>query len=335
MILSRGSRVIVSVLDWGLGHAGRSSVIVRTLVARGCKVTLAGSGRSLSLLSSEFPDLDVEPLRSFSPRLGGMRWLWVEVMLQVPSFLWSVFREYCETQAIVRRLSPDLIVSDNRYGVWSRSCASVFVTHQLHPHVSPGAPRWVERCVSSILCRLVRRFDACLVPDVRIGGLSGDMSLPIPKGLRVHCIGLLSRLALAAGASVGTVDFLGIASGPEPQRSEFVAYLISRFEGLGGRRVVVCGGAAEKPYVSAGGVEVVPMADAATLGGLMLAAGHIVCRSGYTTILDLAALGVLDSRVEFIPTTGQAEQVYLARRFAEGLLSEPLSRACGWLSGRR
>lgn len=335
MILSRGSRVIVSVLDWGLGHAGRSSVIVRTLVARGCRVTLAGSGRSLSLLSSEFPDLDVEPLRSFSPRLGRVRRLWVEVLLQVPSFLWSIFREHRETQALVRSLSPDLIVSDNRYGVWSRSCASVFVTHQLHPHVSPGAPRWVERCVSSILCRFVSRFDACLVPDVRLGGLSGDMSLPIPQGMRVHCVGLLSRLALAEGASVGAVDFLGIASGPEPQRSEFVAYLVSRFEGLGGRRVVVCGVADGKPHVSAGGVEVVPMADAATLSGLMLGAGHIVCRSGYTTVLDLAALGVLDSRVEFIPTAGQAEQVYLARRLADGLLADPLSRACGWLSGRR
>lgn len=235
----------------------------------------------------------------------------------------------------MRHLSPDLIVSDNRYGVWSRSCASVFVTHQIHPHVSPGAPRWVERCVSSILCRLVRRFDACLVPDVRLGGLSGDMSLPIPNGLRVHCIGLLSRLALAVEESVGAVDFLGIASGPEPQRSEFVAYLVSRFDGLGGRRVVVCGGAEGEPYVSAGGVEVFPMADAATLRGLMLAAGHIVCRSGYTTVLDLAALGVLDSRVEFIPTAGQAEQVYLAHRLAEGHLSDYLSRACGWFSVRR
>lgn len=295
---------------------------------------MAGSGRSLSLLSSEYPDLDVVPLRSFSPRLGAARRLWVEIMLQVPSLLWSIFREHRETQAIVRRLKPDLIVSDNRYGVWSRSCVSVFITHQIHPHVSPGAPRWVERCVSSVLCLLVRRFDACLVPDVRLGGMSGDMSLPVPRGLRVHCVGLLSRLALAGGSREGPVAFLGIASGPEPQRSEFVAYLVSRFEGCAGRRVVVCGGADEKPYVSAGGVEVVPMADADTLCGLMLSAGHIVCRSGYTTVMDLASLGVLDSRVEFIPTAGQAEQVYLARRFEDGALSGTLTRACGWLSGR-
>lgn len=254
-------------------------------------------------------------------------------MLQVPSFLWSIFREHRETRAIVRRLKPDLIVSDNRYGVRSRSCVSVFITHQLHPHVSPGAPRWVERIVSFVLCLLVRRFDACLVPDVRLGGLSGDMSLPAPRGMRVHCVGLLSRLSLAGEAGVGVVDFLGIASGPEPQRVEFVAYLISRFGGLGGRRVVVCGCAEGVAYVSARGVEVVPMADAATLRGLIRAAGHIVCRSGYTTVLDLAALGVLDSRVEFVPTAGQAEQVYLARRFAEGLLSESLTQACGWFSG--
>lgn len=334
MILSRGTRVVVSVLDWGLGHAGRSSVIVRTLVSRGCRVTLAGSGRSLAMLASEFPELEVVPLRSFSPRLGAIRWLWVEILLQLPSFIWSVFREYRDTQALVRRVNPDLIVSDNRYGVWSHRCVSVFVTHQLRPHVAPGAPRWVERSVSSVLCRFVRNFDCCLVPDVRLGGLSGDLSSPVPHGMRVHCVGLLSRLALAKVSDVGTVAYLGIASGPEPQRSAFVSYLVARFDGLDGRRVVVSGGAFENAYVSAHGVEVLPMADAETLRALVLAAGRIVCRSGYTTVLDFAALGVLDGRVEFIPTEGQAEQVYLAGRFASGSLSASLSSPCGWLRGQ-
>lgn len=331
MILSRDSRVLVSVLDWGLGHAGRSSVVVRTLLRRGCKVTLAGSGKSLDLLASEFPDLEVVSLRSFSPRLGGMRCLWMEVLLQVPSFLWSILREHRETVSLVRRLSPDLIVSDNRYGVWSRSCASVFMTHQLHPHVAPGAPKWVERCVSAVLCLMVKRFDACLVPDVRIGGLSGDMSSPAPAGVPFHCVGLLSRLSFATGARVGRVDWLGVASGPEPQRSRFISYLVRRFGALGGRRVVVCGGPSPVVCGAEAGVEVVTLADAGVMRGLLLSAEHVVCRSGYTTVMDLAALGLLDGRVEFIPTDGQAEQVYLAQRLANGLPTEIKSGTSGWL----
>lgn len=243
-------------------------------------------------------------------------------MVQVPVFLWSIMREHWLTRGLVRRLKPDLIVSDNRYGVWSPHCASVFITHQLHPHVAPGAPKWVERFVSRVLCLMVRRFDACLVPDVRLGGLSGDMSWPVPRGMRVHCVGLLSRLLHIEAERVGAVDHLGIASGPEPQRSAFVASLIEKFGRLEGRRVVVCGGADVEQHTTGFGVEIVPMASAQLLKGLMLAARHITCRSGYTTVMDLAALGILDERVELIPTPGQAEQEYLANRVANGLTNE-------------
>ncbi|MCU0350857.1 MAG: glycosyltransferase, partial [Flavobacterium sp.] len=38
----------------------------------------------------------------------------------------------------------------------------------------------------------------------------------------------------------------------------------------------------------------------------------IVCRSGYTTVMDLAHLG---KKAFFIPTPGQYEQEYLARKY--------------------
>ena len=40
----------------------------------------------------------------------------------------------------------------------------------------------------------------------------------------------------------------------------------------------------------------------------------IICRSGYTTIMDLAKLNKL---AFFIPTPGQFEQEYLAKRFMD------------------
>jgi UDP-N-acetylglucosamine:LPS N-acetylglucosamine transferase len=46
----------------------------------------------------------------------------------------------------------------------------------------------------------------------------------------------------------------------------------------------------------------------AQLAGVLKSAGHIVCRSGYSTIMDLHALGC---RAEFIATPGQTEQEYL------------------------
>jgi UDP-N-acetylglucosamine:LPS N-acetylglucosamine transferase len=46
----------------------------------------------------------------------------------------------------------------------------------------------------------------------------------------------------------------------------------------------------------------------------------VICRSGYTTIMDLAKLG---KKAFFIPTPGQYEQEYLAKRFhRDGMVSQ-------------
>ncbi|HWB93850.1 MAG TPA: hypothetical protein VG605_18450, partial [Puia sp.] len=41
-------------------------------------------------------------------------------------------REKRWLKAFLHRERPDLIISDNRYGLWSRDVFCVFVTHQLH-----------------------------------------------------------------------------------------------------------------------------------------------------------------------------------------------------------
>ena len=64
--------------------------------------------------------------------------------------------------------------------------------------------------------------------------------------------------------------------------------------------------------------------DDAELAEVLRHAKHIIARSGYSTIMDLAALGLLNSKIknriskiELIPTPGHPEQEYLAARFAE------------------
>lgn len=312
MKLTRGSRVLVSALDWGLGHASRTSAIVSTLRSRGCTLTLAGSGRSLALLRADHPDLPALGLTSFSPRLSRGKRQWVKIGLQVPMFLWRILTEHWRTRRIVDSLAPDLIVSDNRYGVWDKRCRNVLVCHQLRPKVGEGGPAWVERLVSAVLRRLMEKFDAVLVPDIRIGGLSGSLSAAGAQGLRAHCIGLPSRLPMATAEEEPAIEWLGIVSGPEPQRSLFEAELARRLGGETGRRVIVCGrqpGLGDET-VDANGVEMVSHATASRLRGLIEAARYIVCRSGYSTIMDLTALG---RRAVLIPTPGQAEQEYLAR----------------------
>lgn len=342
MLLSRKGRVLVTALDWGLGHATRTSAMVDVLRRRGCHVIFAGSGRSLALLRGQHPDLEWVPLTSFSPRLSGSSCQWLTIGMQVPWFFICMVQEWWQTQRIVRKLGIDLIISDNRYGVRSRECASVLVTHQLRPRVAPGAPAWLNNAMAWGLGKLTAMFDGCLVPDVRLstnggggaslcGALCWPLSQRLHGGIRAHRIGALSRLrgrglnyyeTENVGNKDEAIDWLAVVSGPEPQRGILVQRVVETLEGLPqGRKVVVCGniGGTSRERETEG-VEIVAYAEAEELARMLRGSRHIVCRSGYSTMLDLEALGILGTRhIVLIPTPGQAEQVYLAEHLAENV----------------
>ena len=56
---------------------------------------------------------------------------------------------------------------------------------------------------------------------------------------------------------------------------------------------------------------IVPYIKDEELANAMCGAKHLIARSGYSTIMDMDALGMLQ-KVELIPTSGQPEQEYLA-----------------------
>ena len=61
----RNQTVIVSPLDWGLGHATRCIPIIQELIRTGNKCIIASSGRSLELLKQEFPTLVHEQIPEY------------------------------------------------------------------------------------------------------------------------------------------------------------------------------------------------------------------------------------------------------------------------------
>ena len=48
-----GRSVLVTVLDWGLGHATRCIPVIRALLSERHEVFIGGSGSSLALLCEE------------------------------------------------------------------------------------------------------------------------------------------------------------------------------------------------------------------------------------------------------------------------------------------
>lgn len=49
--------ILIAPLNWGLGHATRSTPVIRKLKSDGHHLILASDGKALELLQKEFPDL--------------------------------------------------------------------------------------------------------------------------------------------------------------------------------------------------------------------------------------------------------------------------------------
>ena len=110
-----------------------------------------------------------------------------------------------------------------------------------------------------------------------------------------------------------------ILSGPEPQRGILEEKLKKEILGFKGKTIFIKG-IVEKDQKKdeIGDVTYYNFMNSRQLEQTFNESETILCRSGYTTIMDLVKLG---KKAFFIPTPGQYEQEYLAEKFKkEGLV---------------
>lgn len=311
----RNARILVAPLDWGLGHAARCVPIITALLERGAVPVIAADGGPLALLRREFPDLEHVRLPGLMIRYGrGRSQLW-RMALQFPAMVQQVQAERRAFDRLRPSLRLDAVISDQRFGVRADDLPSVLITHQVFPFtpLAQGALRKVN-------LRHIERFDRCWVMDLpEAPGLAGELSHPAPRSrgtalpANARYIGALSRLGATTGNEAQAHTVVAVISGPEPQRTLFERELLGQLQRTPGNHVLVRGVpqlAQEVGEERIGNVRVLPHADAPQLAGLLRNAQLIVSRSGYTTLMDLAALGLT---AVIVPTPGQQEQEYLGR----------------------
>lgn len=315
-------RVLLAPLDWGLGHATRCIPIVEELIRQQFTVVLAGNGESLLLLQQEFPALKSFSLPAYKPVYTTSSSLVWKMATQVPKFLRAIVREQAAVDQIAEEEKIDIILSDNRYGCWSTRTKNIFMTHQVQI-LMPGGLRWMSGLVNWVNRKAIRKFDRCWVPDTAgDNNLSGKLSIPFEHP--IDFIGPLSRLKPVTAAKK-KYDLLILLSGPEPQRSVLEKLLAHQLRDLNTSRIAVIRGtrsARTIPYPSH--IMVVDLASTDAVREIMAGAEVIIARSGYSTVMDLAALR---KKAIFIPTPGQTEQEYLAERMkARGIALFVLQR---------
>lgn len=308
-------RILVTPLDWGLGHATRCIPVIRKLLNRSCEVMIAGSGASLLLLQKEFPQLTFFSLSPYAPKYPATDSMVWTMAMQLPKFLQTIRHEHDEVDALITQQKIDLVISDNRYGCWTTKVPCIFMTHQSNI-LMPKRFGWLAPVVRKLNQRIMNRFSGCWIPDYPgEDSMAGDLisfERTIQKN-HIRYIGLLSRFTSPVKRD-SKYDLLCIFSGPEPQRTMLENLVVRQLKTFSGRVLIVRGlmGDINIPLHTNAVVHDFMTSD--DLQEAIESSEIILTRSGFSTVMDLNRLS---ARAIFIPTPGQTEQEYLAKKIAE------------------
>lgn len=307
-------KVLVAPLDWGLGHTTRCIPIIKKLLDRNVEVVLAGNKTQQSIFSAEFPGCVFLSLEGYNITYARKKQHFAsKIISQLPKLVHAVRNEHRWLKEIVGTHKINGVISDNRFGLHHSEIPSVLITHQLN--IKTGAGFWADALARYMNYYRIGKFTQCWIPDFKgtpnlAGALSHPKKMP---GIPVVYIGALSRMAKKKNEDTGN-DLLFIISGPEPQRSIFEDLVFEQLSAGNDGVVVVRGLPDSKELPKANNTRVYNHLSKTELADKIAGAGLVICRSGYTSVMDINAM---KARAVFIPTPGQAEQEYLGRYLHE------------------
>lgn len=305
-------RILLAPLDWGLGHTSRCVPLIRFLKGLGHEPILAGNEEQRSYYEQEFPGIRQLPLEGYNityARSGSG--FAARIARQVPGIVRTVRREHEWLLRTAQKEKIEGIISDNRYGLYHPSVPSVIMTHQLQVRTGLGAG--ADGLFRRLHYRFLEKFGRCWVVDTEEApGLSGTLAHParLPR-MPLSYLGWLSHLDVpAVTGREPDYDLLVLLSGPEPQRGMLSDMIWKQLDNTTLRVCFVEGSRQAPQREGHDRLHWHRRVGSASLQELLAASALVLCRSGYSTVMDLAAFG---KKGIFIPTPGQTEQEYLAR----------------------
>jgi len=304
-------KILIAPLDWGLGHTTRCVTIVKLLQDKGFFIIVACNAVQKQLLEKEFKNIEFLDLKGYnitysrSPNLFPLK-----LIAQLPKIVYSIFSEHRWLQKTIEKHKIDLVISDNRYGLYTTKVPCVFITHQLTIKAPFG---WLENLLQLINYSYINRFTQCWVPDYAgdkniAGLLSHPKEMPT---IPVHYIGPLARFKKDDNAIV-RYHYCIILSGPEPQRTILEDIILKQLPEIKGDCLLVRGKLDAAPIeTSLPNVTIKNHLTGLELQAAINSSAFVITRSGYTSVMELLAL---QKKSILIPTPGQTEQEYLGNQ---------------------
>jgi hypothetical protein len=280
---------------------------------------IVGSGdEHLSLFRKEIPGITCIKFPGFKPGYSRFLPQYLSLLFKIPLLLYHIINEHIRLKSLIRKHAVDIVISDNRFGLWNRTITTVYVTHM--PLIPlPKHFIFLEPVGVALHRLIIKKFTFCFIPDLPGDlNLSGRLSHGIRLPLNTRYIGILSRFITfehikdikPANSYHDTV----ILSGPEPQREILKQKLISFLKDSNTHTIVFEGRPGKGEVFREGNFDFYSHLPGHMMKEIIESSRNIITRSGYTTVMELVSL---NCTAMIIPTPGQTEQEYLAEYLSE------------------
>lgn len=273
---------------------------------------IAADNAPLAFLQKQFPQLEFVKYPGFRPQYSKSNSQILRMASSIPSALKNFRNDHNVMKRIIKNYDIDAIISDNRFGAWSKQVPCVFITHQLHIQI-PKFMNGVRPIVDFVNKHYIKQYNECWIPDNHEEPfLSGKLSHPFFKNIITKPIGILSRFSeYKIVKEEKDIDLLVILSGPEPQRTLLENIILRQIPMFEGKIILLRAlpnslSSIEHPYHN---LHVFNHVDDETFISFVNHSKKIICRAGYSSLMDLVTLR---KNALLIPTPGQTEQEYLA-----------------------
>ncbi|MDA3616758.1 glycosyltransferase [Polluticaenibacter yanchengensis] len=309
--------VLIAPLDWGLGHTTRCIPVVKALLQRHCNVFIACNHWQQSFLERECGNLTYIKLEGYNIQYSKNR-LFLKIASQSLKIKKRIKAENKVLEEILTQYNIDWIISDNRYGLFHPKVFSTIITHQLQLQL-PGWLSFFQPVANKFIKKYLAHFNNIWVPDNEgQPNMGGCLSHSSHTDLPLVYIGSLGRFKPGIHSPDSAKKVAVILSGIEPQRSILESVIMSQAGTCKDFEFTLVRGTNNGPDTTFTGCKVVNIAGSRELETILNNNSIIICRSGYSSVMDYLPL---NKTCIFIPTPGQTEQEYLADYLSAGQLS--------------
>lgn len=302
-------RIGFSVLNWGLGHVSRSITVIKKLEQQNNKVFIFCDEVQKSFLKQYLLESEYVEHEGYPFLFRGKGNFKQDLFLRAPKLLKFLRYEQKCTQTFIRKYELDCLISDQRYGFYSKDKPSIFITHQMKLPT-----RGIFKLGNFINQYLISKFDFIWIVDDEHKRFAGGLSVNSDPSRALY-IGVQSRFELLT-KKIKSNEGVLVINGPK----EYAEHLLVSFKELieQSRIDYIVGPKFVKSLLEDNNetIRFIANDDMALIDNALQSTKHVYGFFGYSTLMDCVTLNV---PFTLIPTPGQDEQIYLAKRHKKSL----------------